>query len=167
MRKVAILNGPNLNLLGHASMRSYGPVTLADIDKLCRQVAKQLNLEPSIRQTNHEGVLVDWIQESIDADAGIVINAGALAFTSAVIAESLGMAQHPVIEVHLSNTHKRAEYRSSLLSSKVTAVICGVGPTSYELALRAVSALMTEKSADGGRILRSPGRPEASKRRGS
>lgn len=152
MRKVCILNGPNLNLLGHPAMGIYGSVSLADIEKRCGKAAKELKLDLSCRQTNHEGVLVDWIQECLLQEAALIINPGALAFTSVLVAESVKLLTRPVIEVHLSNTHKReAYYKNSLLSANVTAVVIGLGPGGYELALRAMAGLLQAGTKLGAR----------------
>ncbi len=142
MPTVFVLNGPNLNLLGVREPEIYGRTTLSDIEDRCRARAAALGLGIDFRQTNHEGQLVDWIQEARTA-AGIVLNAGALTHTSVAILDALGAAGVPVIEVHLSNIFRREAFRHhSYVSSVAAGVICGLGAHGYELALEAIAQLL-------------------------
>ena len=143
MAKILILNGPNLNLLGQRQPEIYGATTLSDIEASCAKLGQSLGFETELRQSNHEGVLVDWIHEARGTTAGIVINPGAYSHTSVAILDALNAYEAPVIEVHISNIHKREAFRHhSFVSTRAEAVIAGCGPHGYELALRhlAVSA---------------------------
>lgn len=137
---VHILNGPNLNLLGIREPHLYGHTTLAQVEQRCRAVAADLGLGCEFRQSNHEGVLVDWVQEARTAGAAVIINPAGLSFRSIPLLDALKTIDAPVIEVHLTNIHRReALYQQSITSMGATGVICGVGPAGYELALRAVA----------------------------
>jgi 3-dehydroquinate dehydratase-2 len=137
------LNGPNLNLLGVREPATYGYDTLADVEMRCSARAAALDLTIDFRQSNHEGQLVDWIQEAREAADGIILNAGALTHTSVAIHDALKAADLPIIEVHLSNIFQREPFRHhSYVSFAANGVICGLGPQGYELALEAVSALI-------------------------
>lgn len=135
---IHILNGPNLNRLGRREPEIYGATTLAEIEAWCRQAAGDRAVE--FRQTNAEHQLVDWIHEAIDAGAaGLIINPAGLTFTSVPVLDALKMFPGPVIELHISNIHRREEiYRKSLMSPAVTAVIAGLGARGYPLAVRAM-----------------------------
>lgn len=140
---IFILNGPNLNLLGVREPSVYGRDTLGDIEERCAARAAALGLEIDFRQTNHEGQLVDWIQEARESADGIVLNAGALTHTSVAILDALTAADLPVIEVHLSNIFRREAFRHhSYVSLAANGVICGLGPQGYELALDAAASLV-------------------------
>jgi 3-dehydroquinate dehydratase-2 len=140
---VFILNGPNLNLLGVREPATYGYDTLADVEMRCSARAAALDLTIDFRQSNHEGQLVDWIQEAREAADGIILNAGALTHTSVAIHDALKAADLPIIEVHLSNIFRREPFRHhSYVSFAASGVICGLGPQGYELALEAVAALI-------------------------
>jgi 3-dehydroquinate dehydratase II len=144
---VFILNGPNLNLLGVREPSVYGHDTLADIEERCLARAAALDLQIDFRQTNHEGQLVDWIQEARESADGIILNAGALTHTSVAILDALSAAQLPVIEVHLSNIFRRESFRHhSYVSLAATGVICGLGAQGYERALDAVANLIDRES---------------------
>lgn len=135
-----ILNGPNLNLLGLREPHLYGSTTLAQIEQLCRRVAGELDLACEFRQTNHEGVMVDWVQEAREKAAAIVINPAGLSFRSIPLLDALKTVEQPIAEVHVTNIHRRDEiYQKSLVSLAATGVICGFGPYGYELAIRAVA----------------------------
>ena len=141
--KVLVLNGPNLNLLGERQPAVYGRTTLADIEKSRRRTAKGLGLAVDFRQSNHEGELVTWIQESRRSHAGIVINAGAYSHTSVAILDALNAFEPPIIEVHLSNIFRREPFRHhSHVSTVARGVICGLGATGYLLALQALAELL-------------------------
>lgn len=137
---VFILNGPNLNLLGKRQPEVYGSATLADVEALTRTVGAKLGLEIDFRQSNHEGVLIDWIQEARTASAGIIINAAGYTHTSVAVQDALLAAEKPVIEVHLSNIHARESYRHhSYISAVARGVIVGLGIDGYEFALHALA----------------------------
>jgi len=141
--KILVVNGPNLNMLGAREPAVYGRDRLADIEKLCRKVARELALVIDFRQSNNEGEIVGWIQEARGSCAGIVINAGAYTHTSIAILDALQLAELPVIEVHLSNIFRREDFRHhSYVSLAARAVICGLGKTGYRLALEALAELL-------------------------
>ena len=143
---VFILNGPNLNLLGVREPSIYGRDTLGDIEERCTARAAALGLEIDFRQTNHEGQLVDWIQEARESADGIILNAGALTHTSVALLDALSAAELPVIEVHLSNIFRRERFRHhSYVSLAANAVICGLGARGYELALDGVAGLIEDE----------------------
>jgi 3-dehydroquinate dehydratase-2 len=141
---VLVLNGPNLNMLGKRQPEIYGRETLADIEAACRAEAKGLDLTLDFFQSNHEGALVDRIQQAREANSGIVINAGAYTHTSVALLDALNAAEKPVIEVHLSNIYRREEFRHhSYISPVAVGVICGFGSQGYLLALRAMARLVS------------------------
>ena len=143
MARVFVLNGPNLNLLGSRQPEIYGRRTLADIEADCRALCAELGLEVEFRQSNHEGVLVDWIQEAREAAQAVVINPAAYTHTSVALLDALGAFDGPVIEVHLSNVHKRDAFRRhSYVSLRADGVIAGCGAEGYLLALRRVASLL-------------------------
>lgn len=148
MSTVYVLNGPNLNLLGHRQPEIYGRETLADIHSRLERRARELGLTVDFRQSNHEGELVDWIQEARAKGSGIIINAGAYSHTSIAILDALLAADLPVIEVHLSNIYKREPFRhKSYISAAALGIICGLGPKGYELALDALAARLQSTPA--------------------
>jgi 3-dehydroquinate dehydratase-2 len=131
---VFILNGPNLNRLGTREPAIYGTTTLAEIEAQCRAAAAGRAIV--FRQTNHEGELVGWVQEAVDAASAIVINPAAFSFTSVALLDALRMFRGPIVEVHLSNIHARPPpHRDSLISRAATGVIAGLGPRGYLAAL--------------------------------
>ena len=142
MKRVMILNGPNLNLLGVREPHIYGTTTLAEIRQTCESEAKALGLSISFHQSNHEGELVDLIQKARqDADA-IIINPAAYSFTSIAMVDAFKAFEGPVVEVHISNIHARDEHhRHSKISHAATGVICGLGPYGYVAALRAIAQM--------------------------
>jgi 3-dehydroquinate dehydratase-2 len=142
LKTVFILNGPNLNSLGKREPGIYGGKSLADIEADCKKAAAGLGLEVDFRQSNHEGNLVDWIQEAGEKAAGIIINPGAYGHTSIAIHDAVrSIAPLPVVEVHLSNIHAREAFRHhSMISSVAAGVILGFGPIGYTLALQAIAA---------------------------
>jgi 3-dehydroquinate dehydratase II len=149
---IFILNGPNLNLLGVREPAVYGYDTLGDIEERCSARATSLDLQIDFRQTNHEGQLVDWIQEARESADGIILNAGALTHTSVAVLDALSAADLPVIEVHLSNIFRRESFRHhSYVSLAATGVICGLGAQGYELALEALANLIESESGEAGR----------------
>jgi 3-dehydroquinate dehydratase II len=140
-RPIHVINGPNLNRLGRREPAIYGRTTLAEVEAMCRDAAGSHPLE--FRQSAYEGEIVGWIHEAIDADAGIVINPAGLSFTSIPILDALKMSDAPIIELHISNIHRReAIYRTSLVSTVATAVIAGLGARGYPLAVRALLELL-------------------------
>lgn len=140
MKKILILNGPNLNMLGKREPDIYGHNTLSDIKKMCQTVAQDKNAEIDFRQSNHEGVLVDWIQEGMEEGcAGVIINAGAYTHTSLAIHDALKLLSCPIIEVHISDPSTREEFRHfSYISSLATKIIKGQGAAGYSQALEFV-----------------------------
>jgi 3-dehydroquinate dehydratase-2 len=137
---VYVLNGPNLNLLGVREPHLYGSTTLAEVEQLCRRVAAELGLACEFRQTNHEGVLVDWVQEAREHGAAIAINPAGLSFRSIPLLDALKAVEQPIAEIHVTNIHRRDPiYQKSLVSLAATGVICGFGVFGYELAIRALA----------------------------
>ena len=140
---ILVLNGPNLNLLGVREPETYGRDTLADIEEACLERAAELGLAVDFRQSNHEGQLVDWIQEARETADGIVLNPGGYTHTSVAILDALRASELPIIEVHLSNIHRRESYRRrSYVSEAAQGIICGLGAHGYLLALEAMARLI-------------------------
>lgn len=140
-RPIHILNGPNLNRLGKREPEIYGTTTLVEIEAMCRAALPGQLLV--FRQTNSEAELIDWVHEAIDEAAGIIINPAAFTFTSIALLDALKMFPGPIIELHLSNIHKREPiYHHSLVSKTATAVIAGLGAKGYPVALRAMTELL-------------------------
>ena len=140
---ILILNGPNLNLLGVREPETYGRDTLADIEEACMERGSVLGLTVDFRQTNTEGQLVEWIQEARENADGVIINPAGYTTTSVAILDALLAAEMPIIEVHLSNIHRREAFRhDSLVSRAATGVICGLGAHGYLLALEAMARLL-------------------------
>jgi 3-dehydroquinate dehydratase-2 len=139
---VFVLNGPNLNLLGQREPRLYGNQTLADITKAMEQRAKALQLKLDVRQSNHEGVMVDWLHEAMAKAAAVIISAGAYAHTSIAIRDAVSALQIPVIEVHLTNIYAREGFRrQSMIAQVARGSIVGFGALGYVLALDAAAHL--------------------------
>lgn len=135
-KPVLVLNGPNLNTLGTRNPEVYGTETLADVEASCRNRAQQLGIQIAFAQSNHEGELVETIQQAREQFEAIVINAGAYTHTSVAIHDALEYAQLPVVEVHISNVYRRESFRhTSFISPLADAVIAGAGTLGYELAL--------------------------------
>lgn len=140
---IYILNGPNLNLLGRRQPEIYGHETLQDVEANCADVASGLGLAVRLMQSNHEGQIVDWIHEAREKAAAIVINPGALTHTSIAILDALNTFEGPVIEVHVSNIHKRESFRHhSYVSLRAEGVIAGCGVEGYALAVRRIATLL-------------------------
>ena len=147
-RLVYVLNGPNLNLLGKRQPDIYGHETLADVERACRVLAQELNLEINFHQSNREYEIIDWIHAARESACGIVINPAAFTHTSIAILDALNSFDHPVIEVHISNVHKREEFRHhSFVSLCANGVIAGLGTHGYLLALRGIAALVDVRAA--------------------
>ena len=142
---IVILNGPNLNLLGVREPATYGTETLADIEEACLERGAELGLAIEFRQSNHEGQLIDWIQEARETAHGIVINPGGYTHSSVAILDALRATELPVIEVHLSNIFRRESYRArSYISQAAAGVISGLGGHGYVLALEAMARIVAE-----------------------
>jgi 3-dehydroquinate dehydratase-2 len=140
-KPIYVLNGPNLNRLGKREPEIYGKTTLAEVEASCRAEAGSQPIE--FRQTNSETQLIDWIHEAIDNGSGIVINPAAYTFTSIAIFDALKQFPGPIIELHISNVHRREEiYHHSLMSKVATAVIAGLGTNGYPIALRAIKSMI-------------------------
>jgi 3-dehydroquinate dehydratase-2 len=145
MKRLMILNGPNLNLLGVREPHIYGTTTLPQIKENCEKLAARLGLELAFHQSNHEGQLVDWIQSARETADAIIINPAGYSFTSIAILDAIKAFEGPVIEVHISNIHARDEYhRHSKISSVATAVIAGLGPNGYFAAMHALTQMKKE-----------------------
>ena len=140
---ILVLNGPNLNLLGVREPELYGTTTLADIEAACRAVAGEAGVEIDFRQTNAEHEMVDWIQAGRTGLVGIVINPAAFSYAAYPVLDALKMVDCPVIEVHITNIHRReAEWRAkSIMTQVVTGIISGLGADGYQLAVRHLLAL--------------------------
>lgn len=139
---IYVLNGPNLNRLGTREPEIYGHTTLQDVETMCREAADDVPVE--FRQSNREYEIIDWVHEAIDRPAaGIIINPAALTFTSIAILDALKMFPGPIIELHISNIHRREEiYHRSLVSKVATAVIAGLGPQGYPAAVQAMKKVL-------------------------
>ena len=141
--KIAIINGPNLNYLGIREPHIYGRTTLPMVEAACRKFADELGVELAFHQSNHEGVMVEWIQQARDSADAIVINPAAYSFTSIALIDAMKIFDKPIIELHISNIHARDElHRHSKLSSTVTSVICGLGPYGYIVAMQAALQML-------------------------
>ncbi len=139
-KRVLVLNGPNLNLLGTREPETYGAETLKDVEALCHAAAAELGLNLDFRQSNHEGELVTWIQDARTTVDGLLINPAAYSHTSVAIQDALRAVSLPVAEVHLTNIHQRESFRHhSYVSSVAFGVICGFGTLGYRLALMALA----------------------------
>ncbi|MEZ5652498.1 MAG: type II 3-dehydroquinate dehydratase [Burkholderiaceae bacterium] len=140
---IFILNGPNLNLLGEREPEIYGRTTLADVETSCRDYAGIIGIEVDCRQTNHEGVLVDWIHEARKKADAIVINPAGCSFHSIPVLDALKTFDGPIVELHISNIHARDElHRHSIISSVATGVIAGLGVYGYMVALQAAARMI-------------------------
>lgn len=144
--RILVLNGPNLNLLGTREPEIYGAETLADIEARCHAKAKALGLDVDFRQTNAEGQLVDWVQQARGQADAILVNAGAYTHTSVALLDALLACDVPVIEVHLSNIHRRDTFRQhSYVAKAAKGMIAGFGAKGYELAIEAAADLIDKK----------------------
>ena len=140
---ITILNGPNLNLLGLREPQLYGTDTLDDVASSCHSVGTQYDLTTELKQTNHEGEMIDWIHTCRDKSAAIVINPAAWSHTSVAILDALNTFEGPVIEVHISNIHARESFRHhSYVSARANGVIAGCGVQGYSLAIHRLATLL-------------------------
>lgn len=147
-RLVMVLNGPNLNLLGKRQPDIYGRETMADVEAACRKLGAELGLDIRYHQSNREYELIDWIHEARDVAGAIVINPGAFTHTSIAILDALNTFDGAVMEVHISNVHKREEFRHhSYVSARADGIIVGCGTEGYLLALRRAATLIATKKA--------------------
>ena len=143
-KPIYILNGPNLNRLGKREPEIYGKTTLAEVEAECKTEAKGQAIE--FRQTNSEAQLIDWIHEAIDGGSGIIINPAGYSFTSIAVLDALKMFSGPIIELHITNIHRReAHYHHSHVSKAATAVIAGLGPNGYRVAINAMRELLQQR----------------------
>jgi 3-dehydroquinate dehydratase-2 len=134
---VLVLNGPNLGRLGTREPAVYGRTTYADLVELCEKIGSELGLDVDVRQTDHEGELLGWLHEAADAGTPVVLNAAAWTHTSVAVRDACSQLTAPLVEVHISNVHKREEFRHhSYISDVASGVIVGLGVTGYTLALR-------------------------------
>ncbi len=148
MRPIYVLNGPNLNLLGTREPEVYGRTSLAGIEKQVSSRAKDHEFSVVFRQTNHEGEMIDWLQEARTKAAGVILNPAGWTHTSVALLDSCRALDRPLIEVHLSNPHAREPYRRhSFVSEAAKGVICGFGAQSYLLAVDALAALLKDQKA--------------------
>ena len=146
-KTIYVLNGPNLNLLGTREPELYGSATLADVEKLCRATAQRFGLTVEFRQSNHEGEIVDWIQQArAEKAVGLIINPAGYTTTSVAILDALLTIEVPVIEVHITNIHAREAFRRHSYVSRVArAVVCGFGVEGYALAIGGLAAMIGAK----------------------
>ena len=140
---ILVLNGPNLNLLGEREPDVYGRTTLADIEALCRKAAEPTGHAIDFRQTNHEGEMVEWIQQHRKGLAGMVINPAAFSYAAYPVLDALKMVECPVVEVHISNVHRREEEwrKDTIMTAAVTGIISGLGAEGYAAAVRYITSL--------------------------
>jgi 3-dehydroquinate dehydratase-2 len=145
---VYVLNGPNMNLLGSREPEKYGSTTLPQVEQLCRATAESIGLAVVFRQSNHEGELIDWIQEARTKKAvGIIINPAGFTTTSIAILDALLASELPVIEVHITNIHARESFRHDSYVSKVAkAIVCGFGVQGYALAITGLAVMIGARS---------------------
>jgi 3-dehydroquinate dehydratase-2 len=147
-RLIYVLNGPNLNLLGKRQPQIYGHETLADVERDCRALAKELGLEIRFHQSNREYEIIDWIHEARESACGMVINPAAFTHTSVAILDALNAFEHPIIEVHISNIHQREPFRHhSYVSAVASGVIAGCGTQGYTLAIQRLARLIEDQKA--------------------
>src|ERR1043166_4924294 len=147
-KPIFVLNGPNLNRLGKREPEIYGRTTLQEVEQMCREAAADQAI--GFRQTNREYELIDWIHEAIDAGSGIVINPAAFTFTSLAVLDALKMFPGPIIELHISNIHRReAHYHHSHVSKVATAVIAGLGAQGYPVSVGAMLHILNKRQSAG------------------
>ena len=157
MLRILVLHGPNLNLLGNREQSIYGTTSLETIDSSLRRLGDELGAELVIRQSNHEGELVTWIQEARRDCQGIIINPAAYTHTSIAIRDALAAVDLPTVEVHLSNIYRRETFRQqSYVSGVAVAQVSGFGPSGYLLALRGLCEYVTKSMSTGSKPAVSP-----------
>ena len=143
MKKIIIVNGPNLNLLGEREKNQYGSFTLKDIEKNCKRFGEKNNLDINLYQSNIEGEIVEKIQNSRKNQNGLIINAGGYTHTSVAIHDALKIIKIPIIELHISNIYNREDFRHKSLISKVAnGIICGFGTDGYLMSIKAMSKIL-------------------------
>ena len=143
MKKIIIINGPNLNLLGNREENIYGEISLEDIEKKTKEKCKEMNIDLFFCQSNNEGELINFIQSAEKKYDGLIINPAAFTHTSIALLDALRAISKPKIEIHLSNIYNREDYRKkSITSEGVNGLICGFGPLSYILAIEALNNLI-------------------------
>jgi 3-dehydroquinate dehydratase-2 len=148
--RIAVVNGPNLNLLGQREPEIYGRATLADIEAMARVVAGELGAEVEFFQANGEGELIDYVQSAADRVAGFIVNAGGYSHTSVALLDALAGVGRPYVEVHLSNLSARESFRQrSLLSARARGVVMGFGAEGYSLAIRGLVRVLGESRTAG------------------
>lgn len=148
MKTILVLNGPNLNMLGLREPEVYGSETLADVEQTCREYGEGLGLVIEFQQTNHEGQMIEWIHHARRRIAGIVINPGAWTHTSAAIHDALIAAEVPVIEVHISNVHRREDFRHfSYVSRVAKGVLAGFDTDGYRMAIQHYASSLEQSNA--------------------
>lgn len=149
MSLIYVLNGPNLNLLGKRQPHIYGHETLADVEADCRKLASELGHEIRFHQSNREYEIIDWIHQAREDGAGIVINPAAFTHTSLAILDALNTFEGPVIEIHISNVHKRESFRHhSFVSHRADGVIAGLGTEGYQVGIRRVATMLKAEKKD-------------------
>lgn len=145
---IFFLNGPNANLYGLDAKGTYGTESFPAIEARCRRHADAIGIDLDFRQSNHEGVLIDWIQEARQKAAGLIINGAGLTYTSIAILDALLAFEKPILEVHMSNIYRREPFRHhSYISKAATGIVAGLGPLGYELAITAISRLLDPAGA--------------------
>ncbi len=143
MKKIIILNGPNLNLLGEREKSQYGSFTLNDIEKVCKEFAEKNEIKLTLFQSNIEGEIIEKIQNSRNSQDGLIINAGGYTHTSVSIHDALKIIKIPIIELHISNIYNREDFRQkSLISNVAKGIICGFGANGYTMALKAMKEFL-------------------------
>ena len=147
MSKIIIINGPNLNLLGEREQTQYGSTNYSYLEEICKNRAKDLNIDMEIKQSNIEGDIVNIIQDARKIYDGIIINAAGYSHTSVAIRDALSIFKKPKIEVHISNIYKREDFRhKSLISAVVTGIICGLGVNGYILAINSMHEILKNEN---------------------
>jgi 3-dehydroquinate dehydratase II len=148
IKTIYCLNGPNANLYGHGAGAVYGTETFEDLGRRCARKASEINLKLDFRQSNHEGQIVDWIQEAMGKAQGVIINGAGLTYTSIAILDALLAFPGPIVEVHMSNIYRREPFRHhSFISKAATGIVAGLGADGYELALEAMRRLLDRPEA--------------------
>ena len=146
-QKILVINGPNLNLLGTREKDKYGSTSLTDIQKKCENYSKKIGLQVDFKQSNVEGEIVNFIQNTKDKHDGIIINAGGYTHTSVAILDALLAVKKPTIELHITNIYKREDFRhKSLISKAADGIICGLGVDGYIMALDGIKKIITNEN---------------------